>query len=216
LGLLESLAETINNEGGKIYIVGGPVRDQLLNIENPKDIDFIVCGIPFSNLKKILNRFGTINLVGQSFGVIKFKPFKSESVYDISLPRKESSIGAGHRDFDVDFDHTLPIEKDLNRRDFTINAMAKEYPDGEIIDPFGGSSDLDKKILKMVFDSTFIDDPLRIIRGIQFAARFNLTVESKTLASMSKQVSLVETVSPERIGMFSSIPYMWLMLCLRI
>jgi len=200
LGLLENLAKTINSNGGKIYTVGGPVRDQLLNIENSKDIDFIVCGILLSDLKKILRRFGTINLVGQSFGVIKFKPFKSESVYDISLPRKESSTGAGHRDFDVDFDYTLPIEKDLSRRDFTINAMAKEFPGGEIIDPFGGRDDLDNKILRMVFDSGFIDDPLRIIRGIQFAARFNLTVESNTLTSMIKQVNLIETVSPERIA----------------
>lgn len=200
MGLLESLAETINNKGGKIYIVGGPVRDKLLNIKDSKDIDFIVCGIPISDLKKLLRLFGTINLVGQTFGVIKFKPFKSDSVYDISLPRKESSTGIGHRDFDVDFDHTLPIEKDLGRRDFTINAMAMEYPDGELIDPFGGKDDLDNRILRMVFDSSFIDDPLRIIRGIQFAARFNFVVEDNTLASMSEQVNLIETVSPERIA----------------
>ena len=197
---MNSLVQAIKSQSGKIYIVGGPVRDQLLNIDKPKDIDYVVCGIPIDDLKKLLRQFGSINLVGQSFGVIKFKPFKSESTYDISLPRKEDSIGLGHRDFTVDFDHNLSIEEDLGRRDFTINAMAREYPDGDLIDPFSGKKDLENRILKMVFESGFTDDPLRMVRGVQFAARFNLTVEDDTLKAMVKHAYLIESVSPERIA----------------
>jgi tRNA nucleotidyltransferase (CCA-adding enzyme) len=200
LAILERLAGVVNAEGGKIYEVGGPVRDQLLNILQPKDLDFIICGIPFSNIKKILQKFGNINLVGQTFGVIKFKPFESEYAYDVSLPRKERSTGESHRDFDIDFDPDLPVEEDLGRRDFTINAMAKEFPGGNLVDPYGGKSDLDKRILKMVSDSSFVDDPLRMIRGVQFMARFNLSVEKKTFEAMKEHANLIKTVSPERIA----------------
>ena len=138
LGFLESLTAGIIERGGKIYEVGGPVRDRLLAVEKPKDLDLIICGIPLNDLKKILKKQGDINLVGQTFGVIKFKPRAYDSVIDISLPRKELSTGLGHRDFDIDFDHELPIEEDLKRRDFTINAMAREFPSGGLIDPHGG------------------------------------------------------------------------------
>ncbi|OQX92167.1 MAG: hypothetical protein B6D58_04390 [candidate division Zixibacteria bacterium 4484_95] len=200
LAVLEKLADTVSSEGGRIYEVGGSVRDRLLNIMQPKDLDFIICGIPFSDLKKILQKFGNINLVGQTFGVIKFKPFKSEYAYDISLPRKERSIGEKHRDFDIDFDPDLPVEEDLGRRDFTINAMAKEFPDGDLVDPYGGKNDLKKRILRAVSDSSFIDDPLRMIRGVQFMARFNLSVDRKTFEAMEKNAHLIKTVSPERIA----------------
>jgi len=200
LGFLESLTSKISREGGKIYEVGGPVRDRLLGVEKPKDLDLIICGIPVEILKKILRKFGVINLVGQAFGVIKFQPRSTDSVIDISLPRKEHSTGTGHRDFEVDFDHTLPVEEDLKRRDFTINALAREIPSGIIIDPYGGRIDLEKRILRIVSDLSFSDDPLRMLRGVQFAARFGLTVESETLKAMTDQAHLIETISPERIA----------------
>jgi tRNA nucleotidyltransferase (CCA-adding enzyme) len=180
--------------------VGGPVRDSLLDNTGPKDLDLIVCKLPIEELKIILNKYGSVYLVGQSFGVIKFKPFDSEDAFDIALPRKEQSTGAGHRDFTVDFDPLLPIEIDLGRRDFTINAMAREYPDGNIIDPYDGRADLADKILRMVSPSSFPDDPLRMLRGIQFAARFDLTVEENTLAAMIEYAPMVKTISPERIA----------------
>ncbi len=199
MGLLESLAEIIKSRGGKIYAVGGPVRDRLLGISDLKDVDYLVCGVPIDDLKSILCRFGAINLVGQFFGVIKFKPFKSESTYDISLPRKELSTGTGHRDFEVDFDHNIPIEDDLSRRDFTINAMAREFPAGALIDPYNGKTDMENRILRMVSESSFTDDPLRMIRGVQFAARFDLSIEENTFAAMRQYADLIETVSTERI-----------------
>ncbi len=200
MGFLESLTEKIIREGGKIYEVGGPVRDSLLGNKSPKDLDLLVCGIPLSKLKSILQKFGDINLVGQAFGVIKFKPRDADSVLDISLPRKEKSTGTGHRDFDIDFDHSISIEDDLLRRDFTINAMARELPSGNLIDPFGGKIDLENRLLRIVSPASFTDDPLRILRGIQFAARFELTVEANTLDEMKKHASLVESISPERIA----------------
>lgn len=197
---IEQLVEAIHQKGGQLYVVGGPVRDSLLGIADPKDLDFIVCKLSIDELKLILSKQGSVFLVGQSFGVIKFRPFDSEAIFDIALPRKEQSTGVGHRDFEIDFDPFIPIETDLGRRDFTINAMAREYPDGEIIDPYNGRGDLNHKILRMVSPTSFPDDPLRILRGIQFAARFNLTVEPVTLAAMKQYASMVETISPERIA----------------
>jgi len=200
LGFIESLSAAIGEIGGEIYEVGGPVRDQLLGISHPKDIDLIVCGVPFQKLKDILKKQGTINLVGQTFGVIKFKPFAADFIIDISLPRKERSTGTGHRDFEVDFDHNLPIEEDLFRRDFTINAMARNLATGLLVDPYGGQADLKARLLRMVSPSSFPDDPLRMLRGVQFAARFNLTFEDSTYSAMKENASLINTISPERIS----------------
>lgn len=197
---IKKLVEAIHQKGGQLYVVGGPVRDSLLGIADPKDLDFIVCKLTIDELKQILGKLGSVFLVGQSFGVIKFRPFDSENIYDIALPRKEQSTGVGHRDFDIDFDPFIPIETDLGRRDFTINAMAREYPDGEIIDPYNGRGDLNHKILRMVSRTSFPDDPLRMLRGVQFAARFNLTVEPSTLAAMKQHASMVNTISPERVA----------------
>ena len=200
MGFLQGLIDTINSASGQIYEVGGPVRDQLLGINQPKDIDLIVCEIPLKDLKKILKKQGEISLVGQAFGVIKFRPRNEDFTVDISLPRKEISTGSGHRDFAVDFDHTLPIEDDLGRRDFTINAMARNCLTGELIDPYHGQTDLADKVLRMVSPSSFIDDPLRMLRGVQFAARFDLAVEQSTVDAMTQHAALIDTVSPERIA----------------
>ena len=198
-GISSAFLDSITRKHGKIYLVGGPVRDKLLGQAPPKDLDFIVCGIDIDKLVKLLKRHGDVNLVGQTFGVIKFKPHDSGEVIDLSLPRRELSTGSGHRDFKIDFDPNLPIETDLGRRDFTINAMAIEFPDGELLDPFGGRADLENKILRMVSERSFPEDPLRILRGIQFAARFGLSVEEKTQASMARNAGLIKSVSPERI-----------------
>ncbi len=200
LTLIEGLIKAIDMEGGKIYEVGGPVRDRLLGVKHYKDLDLIVCGLPFQRLLEILKKHGDINLVGQAFGVIKYKPYDQNITIDISLPRKELSTGSGHRDFEVDFDHALPIEDDLKRRDFTINAMARECIGGELLDPYGGRKDLDARLLRIVSKSSFTDDPLRMLRGVQFTARFELEVESDTLRAMTEHAHLIETISPERIA----------------
>ena len=124
----------------------------------------------------------------------------SAQVVDFSLPRRERSTGVGHRDFEVDFDPNLPVEADLGRRDFTINAMAMNIETEEIVDPFGGRRDLESKTLRQVFPKAFEEDPLRLLRAVQFAARFGLSIEDQTWASMKKNAELIASVSPERIA----------------
>ncbi len=187
-------------EGGIAYMVGGPVRDGLLGKAQGKDIDLLICKIPFEKLKQFLSRRGEIYLVGQSFGVIKFKPSGDGRVIDISLPRKERSTGTGHRDFAVDFDPDIPLEVDLGRRDFTINAMARDCLTGELIDPFGGRKDLADRVLRMISPSGFSEDPLRMMRGVQFMARLQLTVQPDTEKSMTEQSHLINSVAAERLA----------------
>ena len=185
--------------GGEIYEVGGSVRDRLL--ERPvKDRDLLIRKIPMQQLATLLQPYGKIAQVGKSFGILKFTPNQdSEQTFDIALPRKERSTGVGHRDFEVQFDPTLSLEEDLKRRDFTINAMALDLKTDTFIDPLGGMVDLQAKHLKQVFEKTFEEDPLRLIRAVQFAARFDLQIEEKTKAAMKQSATLIQTVSPERI-----------------
>lgn len=180
--------------GGKIYEVGGSVRDKLLKKEK-KDKDYLVTGIPLEKLERLLKKFGKVAFVGKSFGVLKLDG------HDIAIPRKEVSTGVGHRDFQVTYDHTIPVELDLARRDFTINAMAWECATGRLIDPFDGQTDLKKRVLRQVFKEAFQEDPLRLLRAVQFAARFELTIEPETFASMRAHAPLIKTVSAERIVM---------------
>lgn len=190
--------ECIWGAGGDIYEVGGSVRDTLLEIPK-KDQDLLVTRLSLQQLTEKLRPWGEVMTVGRSFGVIKFYP-RDGGEYDIALPRKEVSTGAGHRDFDVDFDPQLPVEIDLARRDFTINAMARHCRSGKLIDPFGGLEDLKHKLLRMVSDKAFEEDPLRLLRGIQFAARFNLKIEPKTFTCMLEHAPQIKTVSAERIS----------------
>lgn len=191
--------ETLLEVGGEVYEVGGTVRDQILKIPH-KDKDYLVRKIPIEKLKNILAPFGKVAVVGKSFGVLKFSPHSHpDTVVDMALPRKERSTGVGHRDFEVEYDPNLPVEEDLGRRDFTVNAMAMDLKSGKIIDPFQGQKDLESKILRMVFDRAFEEDPLRLVRAVQFAARFGLTIEPKTFEAMKTDAKLIATVSAERI-----------------
>lgn len=188
---------------GCIYEVGGAVRDSFLcDGKTSKDRDYIVTGIPYSDLSLILKGHGKVDLVGKSFGVIKFTQFVNgkQHTFDITLPRKEFSTGAGHKDFKVDFDPEIKIEDDLSRRDFTVNAMALSLRDGHLVDPLHGKDDLESKTLRMVYEESFKDDPLRMLRAIQFAARFNFKIEENTYKAILENASLISTVSSERIA----------------
>lgn len=193
---LRSLAEA----GAELYEVGGPVRDRLM--DRPlKDHDYLVRHLTVAKIAALLKPFGQVTLVGKSFGVIKFTPFQDRTqTIDFALPRKECSTGTGHRDFDVDFDPELPVEDDLRRRDFTINSMARKLDTGDLVDPFGGHNDLKRRILRQVFPESFREDPLRLMRAVQFAARLGLTIEKETWDAMRDNASLIATVSPERIA----------------
>lgn len=190
--------EKIHAAGGETFEVGGTLRDSLLGRPH-KDRDLLVTRLSLPKLRKLLKPLGQIHEVGKSFGVLKFRPAEESIEYDIALPRVEKSTGPKHRDFDVQFDASLPVEMDLQRRDFTINAMARNIRTGKIVDPFGGRKDLEQGLLRQVFSEAFEEDPLRLLRAIQFAARFELTLEPETLVSLKKHAALITSVSPERI-----------------
>lgn len=190
---------SIAHAGGRLYEVGGPVRDRLWG-RPVKDQDYLVTYLPLDTLAALLKPFGKVAFVGKAFGVLKFHPFCIPgAMHDIAIPRKEISTGVGHRDFHVTYDHTLPVEEDLRRRDFTINAMAWDPLTDMLVDPFGGRRDLDQGLLRQVFPGAFPEDPLRLLRAVQFAARFELTIEPTTRDAMRQHAPLITTVSPERI-----------------
>jgi tRNA nucleotidyltransferase/poly(A) polymerase len=166
-----------------------------------KDIDLLVTGLPQSALIECLRRHGRVQLIGRAFGVIQFRPRRWEGPpIDIALPRTEISTGVGHRDFDVSFDHTLPVETDLGRRDFTMNALAMDLIDGHLIDPFGGRQDLENRLLRQVSAQAFPEDPLRMLRGVQLAARFGLQIEPATQQAMTTYAGTIVTIATERIA----------------
>ncbi len=163
---------------GRPRLVGGCVRDAL-NGEDPDDIDIEVGQTTFDVLAQTLAPFGATDVVGRSFGTIKLR-LKGES-YDFSLPRRESKIGAGHRRFKIDPEPNLDDASAAARRDFTINAMAWDPFTEKLIDPFGGQSDLKAGILRHT-SPAFVEDPLRVLRAMQFAGRFNMILAPATAA----------------------------------
>jgi len=193
----------ILEKDGQVFIVGGAVRDDFLKLPI-KDIDLLVTGIELQDLETILKQSGKAELVGKSFGVIKFKTdqIDLDEPIDVALPRTDVKIGDGHKGFEVKVDHNLPIETDLHRRDFTINAMAINLSTNELIDPFDGLKDIKSKTLRMVNESSFIDDPLRMMRGLQFASRFEgFEFDPLTFEKIQENAHLIKEISGERILM---------------
>jgi tRNA nucleotidyltransferase (CCA-adding enzyme) len=170
------LAEAVRAAGGRALLVGGCVRDLLMQCE-PKDWDVEVYGIEPAKLRALLDRFGPVNVVGEAFTVYKLGPD-----LDVSLPRRERKSGRGHRGFVIEGDPTMTIEDAARRRDFTVNAIMQDPLSGEVIDPFHGREDIENGILRAVSVDTFAEDSLRVLRAAQFAARFGFTIESETVA----------------------------------
>lgn len=176
---------------GRPRLVGGGVRDTLLGLA-AKDFDVEVGSINFESLQRVLSPFGATDVVGRSFGVIKVRGHGSGNEYDFSLPRRESKTGAGHRGFAVEPDPLLSDAEAAARRDFTVNAIAYDPFTGEWIDPHGGVRDLRARILRHTSEA-FVEDPLRVLRAFQFAARFDFTLATET-AALSRSIA---TTFPE-------------------
>lgn len=216
------------NDRGQLYEVGGAVRDRLryaMSLDTgeidparfwryrPEESDYLVTGMSMDGLTGILRGFGHVELVGKAFGVLKFKlqiPDTKSRTVDMALPRKERSTGPGHRDFEIEYDPDLPVEEDLRRRDFTINAIALRIDENSakaigrstlqhIIDPWGGVRDIRDNLIRMVDPGAFEQDPLRMLRACQFTARFEYAVEQCTFKSVKKHAALIATVTPERV-----------------
>jgi tRNA nucleotidyltransferase (CCA-adding enzyme) len=164
---------------GRPRLVGGGVRDWLLGIP-PKDFDIEVAGVDFETLHRALASFGSTDVVGRSFGVIKVRSKTSGEEYDFSLPRRESKTGAGHRGFAVEPDPRLSDADAAARRDFTVNAIALDPFSGELIDPHHGQRDLHARVLRHT-SAAFVEDPLRVLRAMQLAARFDFSVAPETV-----------------------------------
>lgn len=176
----QPLAGILRNTPGleNSYLVGGCVRDRLLGMP-VKDFDIEVYGLDYDRLVSVLSKHGRADLVGRSFGVVKLSHASGE-VWDFSLPRRDSKQGAGHRGFAVEFDPGISTRDAASRRDFTINSLMWDPRRGQLIDHFGGEADLSNGVLKHTSEA-FAEDPLRVLRGMQFAGRFRLTAAPETL-----------------------------------
>lgn len=189
---------------GEIYLVGGAVRDIILK-RKTKDYDFVVRLVPPKSLENFLKKIGKVNLVGKSFGVFKFVPKNSRmEAVDIALPRTEHSrhLTGGYRDFKIQSDPSLPIEKDLSRRDFTINAMAFDIKNKKLIDANDGLSDLAAEKIRAVGkpELRFKEDYSRMLRALRFAVQLHFSLENKTRQAAKKLIGhLNDKVVPREV-----------------
>lgn len=190
LEVARRIAEAVRGEHGRALIVGGWVRDRLMGRPS-KDLDLEVYGIPAERLRTLLERFGPVNAVGESFTVYKV------AEVDVSLPRRESKTGRGHRGFTVTGDPFLSPEDAARRRDFTINAIAWDPLTDNHIDPYEGTRDLRARVLRAVDRDTFPEDSLRVLRAVQFAARFEFSLDDDT-AEICRSIPL-DDLPAERI-----------------
>jgi tRNA nucleotidyltransferase (CCA-adding enzyme) len=193
------IAEKVKDKGGETYFVGGYVRDKIMGIDN-KDIDIEIHGLTSTQVETILddvgNEIGSSRMeYGKSFGIYSMTGFD----IDIALPRTERCVGDTHRSFVVTFDPMMGTYEASKRRDFTMNALMENVLTGEIIDHFGGQEDIKNHIIRHIDDKTFIEDPLRVLRAAQFAARFYCEIDPKTI-ELCKKVD-ISTLPAERIFM---------------
>jgi putative nucleotidyltransferase with HDIG domain len=187
----------------EVYAVGGRVRDEFRTVLDgierpPKDLDYVVTGIPLAELLEALRRVGRVDVVGASFAVLKFRHRAGEA--DIALPRRERSTGVGHKEFSVESGPEIPLQDDLRRRDFRMNMIARRIADDEVVDPYGGVADIRLALIDVAEEAAFEEDPLRMLRAAQFAARFGYEPTERTRAAMRAAAPLVSTVSAERVG----------------
>lgn len=189
-------AKAVESAGGKAFLVGGSVRDEVMGL-SPKDYDIEVFGIEPEDLRRLAESFGKVNEVGTTFGILKIRIDNID--VDISLPRRESKTGVGHRDFAVNADPNMSVKEAVQRRDFTFNSLAKNILSGEIYDFVGGIDDIEHRIIRVTNEKRFKDDPLRVLRGIQFAGRFGFKVDDKTVGIMREMLGELKFLPKERL-----------------
>ena len=182
----EQVAKLLQAAGGHALLVGGCVRDGLLGIP-AKDVDMEVYGLSAEQVERTLKKHFRLDTVGRAFGVFIVKGHE----IDIALPRRESKTGPKHTDFVVEGDPCMSPEDAASRRDFTINAISFDPLNGQLLDPYHGVTDLKARRLRHVSEA-FSEDPLRVLRGMQFIARFDLEAAPETIA-------LCRELSPEHL-----------------
>jgi len=197
--ILRTISKVISQSNGTAVLVGGSVRDHFLKLP-VKDYDIEVYGLEsMEALEAILLEFGSVNLVGKSFGVLKFVHDNEE--YDFSFPRLESKVAKGHRGFDVQVDGKMDFKTASRRRDFTVNAMGYDIERQCFLDPFNGQRDIDDQVLRHIDDNSFAEDPLRVYRAVQFCARFSfdLAEETEVLCKQMVGEGMLEELPKERV-----------------
>jgi tRNA nucleotidyltransferase (CCA-adding enzyme) len=202
------LAEAVKSAGGRAMLVGGCVRDRLRGVES-KDLDVEVYGVDPARLRKILEQLGQVNTVGEHFSVyklvVKDDSLDSDRVeIDVSIPRRESKSGRGHRGFLIEGDPSMTFEEAARRRDFTINAILYDPLNNEMVDPFGGRDDFASHRLKAVAADTFVEDSLRVLRAVQLAARFEMIVDPET-AELCRTIDLSDLPRERIWGEFEKL-----------
>lgn len=201
----------VKSKGGNIYAVGGVVRDAIMD-KPSSDLDIVVTKVDLETLVNELQKYGSADFTGTDFGVIKFNPNKElknqitalgyDDIIDIALPRADKSGGdnGGHKDIEAMVDPNMPIEDDLYRRDFTINSMALSI-NGDIVDPFNGVTDLKSGVIKWTNPEAFLDDPLRTVRAIRFAAVYGYEIDSETKQAIIDNRQRLSSLPVERFYM---------------
>jgi tRNA nucleotidyltransferase (CCA-adding enzyme) len=191
------LSNAIKEAGGQALLVGGCVRDMLAH-KIPKDFDIEVYRLQPKAVEEIAKRFGKVSEVGKAFGILKISLGEGVDI-DLSLPRTDSKTGVGHRNFDVIVDPDMSIVDAARRRDFTINSMAGDPLTGKIYDPFGGAQDLKDRVLRVTDAERFHDDPLRVMRALQFAGRLGLSIEPESRKIISSMAPELKDLPKERL-----------------
>jgi len=190
------VVSAIEAAGGRALLVGGSVRDALFG-KVSKDFDVEVYGMEAGKIEEIVRAHGKVNEVGMAFGILKLS-FGEDIDVDVSLPRTDSKTGEGHTGFDVKTDPNMSIADAALRRDFTINTVAADPVRGTIYDAHGGVKDIHERRLRVTDRELFADDPLRILRGVQFIGRFGLEIDADSFQIMQEMVPQLHEISSER------------------
>jgi tRNA nucleotidyltransferase (CCA-adding enzyme) len=201
------IEDFVRGLGLDAYLVGGAVRDELLGLES-KDADFVVSGVDYDGLRRALEPHGRVEdleVAGRRVGARLYP--RDQEVRDaapagieFAPARAERSTGPGRHDFEIVTDPGLSIEDDMARRDFTVNAIARNLRTGEIVDPFEGRGDLERGVLRTVGPNSFAEDPLRLVRGLRLVSQLGLAPDQQTVQQMRDEADSVRLVSGERIG----------------
>lgn len=193
---VEKLIDVLSDDGLPL-LVGGTIRDSMSGIES-RDIDIEVHKTDIDSIINVLHSRGyQCDEVGKQFGVLKISRNGLRDI-DVSVPRKENSVGAGHRDFTIETDKNMSFQEAVQRRDFTFNSIMYDPKRKVYLDIEGGIQDLENKTMRHVSDK-FSEDPLRVLRGFQFAGRFGLSYAPET-ASLAKSIrNEYSNLSVERV-----------------
>ena len=201
------IRQFVRGFGLDAYVVGGAVRDELLGLPH-KDEDFLILGVDHAGLRAALEPYGRVEdmeVHGQLVGVRLYPSdpkarAAAPAGIELTPPRAERSTGPGHRDFEIVADGSITLREDMGRRDFTVNALARQLETGELVDPFDGLADIKERILRTVSPASLREDPLRILRGLRFVSQLGFDVEPETFAQMCREAGGLQHVSTERIG----------------